>query len=527
MTTPAQTTPLALHEAARRYGAATAVIDGDVRLSWTQLLDAVRRTAGALLARGVEPGDRVAIWAPNTFHWVVAALAAHYAGAALVPLNTRYVAEEAADVLGRVHAKALFVTGPFLGRDRAAELRSAAPDLVIDTVIVMPGDADSDRSVDTARAIPSHTPAVVRWAELAGLAAQVSSDEVIARAQSVDPEDISDILFTSGTTGRSKGTLVAHRQALDVVRAWVECATLNSSDRYLVIPPFFHNFGYKAAMLACVVTGATIVPQATFDVPETMRLVHEQRITVLTGPPTIYQTILDHPARATSDLSSLRVAVTGAATVPVVLVERMRTDLKFDVVVTAYGLSESAGFGTMCRPDDDAETIANTSGGPIAGFELRIADNGEVLLRGPNVMLGYLDDPEHTAETIDADGWLHTGDVGVLDDRGYLKITDRLKDMYIAGGFNVYPAEVEQALARLDGIAESAVIGVPDERMGEVGKAYIVRRSGATLTADDVLDHAKRTLANFKVPRYVEFRDQLPYSAAGKVLKRQLREEIS
>ncbi|WP_425303205.1 AMP-binding protein, partial [Nocardia wallacei] len=149
MTTPAQTTPLALHEAARRYGAATAVIDGDVRLSWTQLLDAVRRTAGALLARGVEPGDRVAIWAPNTFHWVVAALAAHYAGAALVPLNTRYVAEEAADVLGRVHAKALFVTGPFLGRDRAAELRSAAPSLVIDTVIVMPGDTDSDMSVDT------------------------------------------------------------------------------------------------------------------------------------------------------------------------------------------------------------------------------------------------------------------------------------------------------------------------------------------------------------------------------------------
>ncbi|BCK52735.1 AMP-binding protein [Nocardia wallacei] len=604
MTTPAQTTPRALHEAARRHGDATAVIDGDVRLSWTQLLDAVRRTAGALLARGVEPGDRVAIWAPNTFHWVVAALAAHYTGAALVPLNTRYVAEEAADVLGRVHAKALFVTGPFLGRDRAAELRSAAPDLVIDTVIVIPGDTtpngsrpkagrdgretagrdggetarqdggettrqdggetahqdgretahqdggetahqdgrettrqDSGETTrqdggETARRNGGgrrrgRTPVVVRWAELAELAARVAAEDVIARAESVDPEDISDILFTSGTTGRSKGTLVAHRQALDVVRAWVECATLNSSDRYLVIPPFFHNFGYKAAMLACVVTGATIVPQATFDVPETMRLVHEHRITVLTGPPTIYQTILDHPARADSDLSSLRVAVTGSATVPVVLIERMRSELEFDVVVTAYGLSESAGFGTMCRPDDDAETIANTSGGPIAGFELRIADNGEVLLRGPNVMLGYLDDPENTAATIDADGWLHTGDVGVLDDRGYLKITDRLKDMYIAGGFNVYPAEVEQALARLDGVAESAVIGVPDERMGEVGKAYIVRRSGATLTADDVIDHAKRTLANFKVPRYVEFRDQLPYSAAGKVLKRQLREEIS
>ncbi|WP_024800849.1 FadD3 family acyl-CoA ligase [Nocardia sp. BMG51109] len=515
---PGQTTPAALHEAAGQYGDATAVIDGDVRLSWAQLLDAVREAAGALIARGVRPGDRISVWAPNTYHWVVAALAIHYTGAALVPLNTRYVADEAADVLRRVNAKALFVAGPFLGRDRLSELRSVAPDLVIDTVVVIPGDAP---------AAADDSPSVVAWPELAGLAAQVPGDQVVARGESVGPEDISDILFTSGTTGRSKGTLVAHRQALDVVRAWCACSTLNSSDRYLVIPPFFHNFGYKAAMLACLVTGATIVPQAAFDVPETMRLVHDQRITVLTGPPTIYQTILDHPARAESDLSSLRVAVTGASTVPVVLVERMRSELKFDVVVTAYGLSESAGFGTMCRPDDDAETVANTSGGPIAGFEVRIDDNGEVLLRGPNVMLGYLDDPENTAKTIDPGGWLHTGDVGVLDERGYLKITDRLKDMYIAGGFNVYPAEVEQALARLDGVADSAVIGVADERMGEVGKAYIVRRSGAALTEEDVIAHAKRTLANFKVPRYVEFRDQLPYSAAGKVLKRQLREEIS
>ena len=520
MTTPVQTTPAALHDAAGRYGDATAVSDDDVRLSWSQLLDAVQQTAGALLARGVEPGDRIAIWAPNTYHWVVAALAVHYSGAALVPLNTRYVADEAADVLRRVQAKALFVAGPFLGRDRWSELRAAAPDLSLDTVVVIPGDTPSPGTT-------AGQDAVLDWSQLDSVAAAVSPDRVLARGESVGAEDISDILFTSGTTGRSKGTLVAHRQALDVVRAWCECSTLNSTDRYLVIPPFFHNFGYKAAILACLVTGATIVPQATFDVPETMRMIERQAITVLTGPPTIYQTLLDHPARADSDLSSLRVAVTGAATVPVVLVERMRRELKFDVVVTAYGLSESSGFGTMCRPDDDAETIANTSGGAIAGFEIRIDHTGEVLLRGPNVMLGYLDDPVNTAEAIDTDGWLHTGDVGILDERGYLKITDRLKDMYIAGGFNVYPAEVEQALARLDGVADCAVIGVADERMGEVGKAYIVRRSDSTLTVDDVLDHARRTVANFKVPRYIAFVEQLPYSAAGKVLKRQLREETS
>ncbi|WP_324198942.1 FadD3 family acyl-CoA ligase [Nocardia amamiensis] len=517
MTTPAQTTPMALHHAARTFGAAPAVADGTVRLSWADLLESVQDVARALIARGVRAGDRVAMWAPNTHHWVIAALAAHYAGAALVPLNTRYVANEAADVLHRVQAKALFIAGSFLGRDRLVELHAAAPDLAIDTVVVIPVEPGTENTDIAA----------LDWSELAIVAEQVTVAEAEDRAAAVRPDDISDILFTSGTTGRSKGTLVAHRQALAVVRAWAECATLRRADRYLVISPFFHNFGYKAGILACLVTGATIIPQATFDVPETMRLIGAENVTVLPGPPTIYQTILDFPDRDEFDLSSLRVAVTGAATVPVVLIERMRSELDFDVVITAYGLSEAAGFGTMCRAEDDAETIANTCGRPIADFELRLGEAGEVLLRGPNVMLGYLDDPDSTAETIDADGWLHTGDVGTIDERGYLKITDRLKDMYISGGFNVYPAEIEQALARLDGVAESAVIGVPDSRMGEVGKAYVVRRPGSALTEDQVLAHATTVLANFKVPRFVEFRDQLPYSAAGKVLKRQLREEKS
>ncbi|MEV0547700.1 FadD3 family acyl-CoA ligase [Nocardia salmonicida] len=521
MTPPAQTTPQALRHIAATHPHEPALIDGAIRLDWTELLDQVRVAARALIARGISPGDRVAMWAPNTYHWVIAALAAHSVGAALVPLNTRYVAAEAVDVLARVDAKALFVAGPFLGRDRATELAAAAPELGIGTVVVIPiGD-------EPARAAGAPTSTTVTWDELLEQAATVSEAVGEERAAQVSPDDISDILFTSGTTGRSKGTLVAHRQALDVVRGWVECSTLRASDRYLVIPPFFHNFGYKAGILACLVTGATIVPQATFDVPAALALIESEQITVLTGPPTIYQTILEHPQRADRALTSLRVAVTGAATVPVVLIERMRDDLAFEVVITAYGLSETAGFGTMCRPEDDAATIANTCGRPIAGFELRLSDAGEVLLRGPNVMLGYLDDPEATAEAIDAEGWLHTGDIGIVDERGYLKITDRLKDMYITGGFNVYPAEIEQTLARLDGVAESAVIGVPDERMGEVGKAVVVRRAGSTLTADEVIAFAAGQLANFKVPRLVEFRDQLPYSAAGKVLKRELREEKS
>ena len=214
---------------------------------------------------------------------------------------------------------------------------------------------------------------------------------------------------------------------------------------------------------------------------------------------------------------------------PVVLIERMQSELDIDIVLTAYGLTEASGFGTMCRPEDDAVTVATTCGRPIADFELRIdspdeSGAGEVLLRGPNVMLGYLDDPQATAATIDADGWLHTGDVGTVDDAGNLRITDRLKDMYICGGFNVYPAEVEQTLMRLDGVADVAVIGVPDERLGEVGKAFVVRRTQADFDEQAVITYSREHLANFKTPRSVVFCDSLPRNFAGKVVKPQLRE---
>jgi acyl-CoA synthetase (AMP-forming)/AMP-acid ligase II len=345
----------------------------------------------------------------------------------------------------------------------------------------------------------------------------------------VTPDDVSDILFTSGTTGRSKGVLCAHRQSLEAPAAWAACGQVTSADRYLCINPFFHNFGYKAGILTCLQKGATLIPQLTFDPEKAMRAVQDHRITVLPGPPTIYQSLLDHPKRGDYDLTSLRFAVTGAAVVPVVLIERMQSELDIDTVLTAYGLTEASGFGTMCRPDDDAITVATTCGRPIADFELKIdaadgADAGEVLLRGPNVMLGYLDDPAATAAAIDADGWLHTGDVGKLDAKGNLSITDRLKDMYICGGFNVYPAEIEQVLARLDGVADSAVIGVADQRLGEVGKAFVVVRPGKQLDEAAVIAYTREHLANFKTPRSVAFVEVLPRNPGGKVVKPLLRE---
>jgi len=499
-----QTIPAVLDRIARELPDHNALVTPDRTVTFAELRDEVRRTAAAMIALGVSTGERVALWSPNTWHWVVACLATHYAGATVVPLNTRYTAAEATDILVRTGAPLLVAMGEFLGTDKTADLdRGALPELR--HVVRVPIDA-KDGTWDDFVAAGTDLPAAD------------------ARAAAVRPDDVSDILFTSGTTGRSKGVLCAHRQSLSGSAAWAACGKITGDDRYLCINPFFHNFGYKAGILACLQTGATLIPQLTFDAERAMRAIAEHRITVLPGPPTIFQTLLDHPARGGYDLRSLRFAVTGAATVPVVLIERMQTELDIDIVLTAYGLTECNGFGTMCRADDDAVTVATTCGRPVADFELRIGDQGEVLLRGPNVMLGYLDDPQATADAVDADGWLHTGDVGKLDSAGNLQITDRLKDMYICGGFNVYPAEVEQVLARLDGVLDCAVIGVPDERLGEVGRAFLVTRPGSGLDEQAVIAYTREYLANFKIPRSVRFVDTLPRNAGGKVVKPQLRE---
>jgi acyl-CoA synthetase (AMP-forming)/AMP-acid ligase II len=308
---------------------------------------------------------------------------------------------------------------------------------------------------------------------------------------------------------------------------------LRHGDRYLIINPFFHAFGLKAGILASLIKGATIIPHAVFDVPSVMQRVAEERVSMLPGPPAIYQTILDHPDLASFDLSTLRLAVTGSATVPVEMIRRMRRELPFQNIVTGYGLTETHGISTMCRHDDDDETIAFTAGRPIPGMELRIVDDkgrdlavgqpGEVLLRGYNLMTGYYDEPEATATTISPDGWLATGDIGVVDDRGNLRITDRSKDMFITGGFNAYPAEIENILMNHPSVGQVAVIGIPDHRMGEVGMAWVVPRSGVQLDPDEIIAWARENMANFKAPRRVAIVDALPLNASGKVLKFELR----
>jgi acyl-CoA synthetase (AMP-forming)/AMP-acid ligase II len=520
-----ETIPAAVFASIAAQPDTEAVVEPGRRVTYRELGELVHASSRAMLAAGVVPGDRVAIWAPNCLGWIVAALGAQSAGAALVPINTRWKGAEAAYVLSASGAKILVTTIGFLGADTAAMLRDAGTPLPqLRRIVLLDG---SDESKDAPEGVVVET-----WPEFLASGDAISASAASERRQNVRPTDTSDVLFTSGTTGRPKGVLMTHGQTVQQFREWCAFAGLRAGDRYLIVNPFFHMFGYKAGWLACLLQGATIVPVPVFDVPQVLSLVEKERITVFPGAPTIYRSILDHPDRKNFDLRTLRVAVTGAADIPVTLIREMRAELPFRSILVGYGLTE-AGTCTGSRPDDDAETIATTAGRAMDGMEVIVADakgqevergaTGEVLVRGFGVMKGYLDDPAATAAAIDERGFLHTGDLATMDERGYVRIVGRSKDMLIVGGFNVYPAEVENALVAHDAIGRVAVVGVPDERLGEVGMAYVVPAPGRAIDADAILAWARERLANYKVPRYLVSIAELPINAAGKVVKDDLR----
>ena len=512
----ARTLPQVVAEAAAAHGERIAITDGEVRLSYTELDAARVQAARAFVAAGLEKGDRVAIWAPNIYQWIVAAIGAQSVGGVLVPLNTRLKGAEAAYILQASGARLLFTVGDFLGVNYPQLLQGRElPGL--EQTVMLSGEAEGAMS----------------WEDFLATGAGVPGEEVARRAAALAPDDTLDILFTSGTTGKPKGVVTCHGQNIRTFETWSATVDLRSDDNYLIINPFFHSFGYKAGWLAAIIRGAHMLPVPSFDLDEVLARIPRDRISMIPGPPTIYQSLLAHPRRGDYDLSSLRLAVTGAAPVPVALVEQMREELGFEVVVTAYGLTETCGVVSICRADDSAERISHSSGRAMDGVEMKCVDAGgievprgeagEIWCRGFNVMRGYLDNPEETARAITADGWLRTGDVGVMDADGYVRITDRIKDMFIVGGFNCYPAEIENSLCSMPGVARAAVIGVPDERLGEVARAYLVLAPGAALDEAAVIDWCRANMANYKVPRSVRFLDAFPLNAGGKVLKTELR----
>lgn len=516
------TLPALMARAAEVYGTDPAIEDGETRLSFIEF-DALRRqVAKAFMAAGINKGDRVMIWAPNTWKWFGAAMGLVSAGGVLIPTSTRFKGSEVHDLASRSGARILLSCGNFLGKYYPDMLAPETRGL-LDRVVVFNEAQGSDTS----------------WEAFIEAGNGISDEELAAREATIGPDDMCDMLFTSGTTGYPKGVMYRHLQCLRTIDAWATRVGIERGDRVLVIPPFFHAFGYRSGAIVSIMRGAVLLPHLTYDADEILQRVEKDKISVIPGPPTIFHGMLQHPELAKFDRSSLRLGITGGAVVPSTLIRRMREVLGFTGVVNGYGLTECGGYGTMCNSYDPDEVIANTAGKPFPDTEVRIMDSdgkllpdgeaGEVVIRGYLVMTGYFNDPEGTEKAIDADGWLHTGDIGYFDENGNLRIEDRVKDLYICGGFNCYPAEIERLMSAHPAVGQIAVIGVPDERMGEVGKAFVVLRPGTSATEEELIAWARANIANYKVPRYVEFMDALPTSAQGKVQKDRLRhgEQVS
>ena len=507
------TIPKLIKLQAENFSSKPALISDNEVLSFADLDNLSTNIATHLIHLGILPGDRAAIWAPNMNEWVLAAIAIHKAGGVLVPINTRMKGKEAAYILNNSEAKFLFSVKTFLGTDYFELLENEdLPHLLHKITLDESEPKDLIQSFET-----------------------IKEQALDVKLPEVSETDMADIIFTSGTTGKPKGVISSHLQNIKVFEYWSTYIGLNENDQYLIVNPFFHTFGYKAGWLASVMRGASAYPCPVFDADKIIKIINDHQISMLPGPPTLYQSILTSQLIDKLDISSLRLGVTGAASIPVQLIKDMKERLGFETVITAYGLTESTGVVTMCTPDDDYETIASTSGCAIADVEVKcvnqdnqevaVGEPGEILVRGYNVTKGYFNNPEATKETIDTEGWLHTGDIGILDHNGYIKITDRSKDMFIVGGFNAYPAEIENILCDHPSISQAAVIGITDERMGEVAKAFVVLKPNHELREDALLQWSKENMANYKVPREIVFVKALPTNAAGKVMKYILKED--
>jgi fatty-acyl-CoA synthase len=527
-------TPLALGQmldaAAERYPDTPAVIFKDARVTYAELRERADAFARGLLALGLGPGDHVVIWMPNSIEWNVVNFAVAKIGAVTVTCNSRYKAFEVEYLLRQSDAKALVMVDRFetAGVDYVDLLRAIVPE-----VLWRP-----DRRLLSAK-FPELRHVIVFGAARDG--GCLAPEDVERRGRSVSasalaairiaPDHPAEMLYTSGTTGAPKGCLLSHGNFWFKAREFLALHGWTHEDRCLVPVPYFHIFGALGCITANALAGSTQVLMEVFEPEEAMRLIQAERVTLFSGVPTMFITVLAHPRFRAYDLRSLRTGTIGAAPVPIEMMRRILdrdAGLGMDATVV-YGLTEATGGTHFTRRGDPIDKRVSTVGrctselvdrivDPATGRECSVEEEGEVCVKGPSLMLGYYKRPEATAEKI-RDGWLHTGDMGIKDAAGYLRITGRVTDMIIVGGFNTYPAEIENFYLRHPGILDISIVGVPDPVMGEVVMAFVVPRAGATLTAEEVIAFARGQIANFKVPRHVEIVTEFPLTGSGKVQK--------
>ena len=491
-----------------------ALADGPRRLTFSEYVNQARAVARGLIAAGVDKGDRVALWAPNSIEFAVTALGIHIAGAVLVPVNTRFKVAEVDFILTQANIKVSFSVEAFLGvryADILAALWSGDPEPP--RLVIL--DQDGDRGL----------------AKFLSGGAGVDDRALDDRVASITGPDIASILFTSGTTGRPKGAMLRHAALMRGYWTWSGAAGIRRGDRYLCSNPFFHAFGLKAGLLSALMRGVTIYPVAVFNPERALEIIEHERITYYPGPPTVFQAMLHSPDLERSDISSLRASVIGATALPPALIRAMYDRLGFEEIHCPYGFTEGSALATVTVASDDPEIVATTAGRPLR--VLMCASSVTMARTPPRARWVRLSSTDTTMRRLSGPGnWrgssgrrsgdLHSGDLGELDEHGYLRIRGRIKDMYIVGGFNVYPTEVESCLLEMPGVLAVAVTGVPDERLGEAGRAFVVLEPHCRLEERDVIEWCRSRIANFKVPRTVVFASHLPVNASGKVIKSEL-----
>ena len=507
-----------LERSAERDPDRLAVVEHATGRTWTYagLLDAARRCATGLYASGVRPGDRVGIWSANCAEWVVVQFATARLGAVLVTVNPAYRAGELGFALRRVQVSTLVMAPSFKDvsyRDMLDRVRPECPDL---RTVVELGGPEWERVVAGA---PEH------------------EDVVAAIDATLDADDPINIQFTSGTTGAPKGATLSHRGTVNNARFFGDGLHYTREDRVCVPVPFYHCFGMVMGTLSTIHHGATmVIPGPWFDAAQTLDAVARHRCTSLFGVPTMFIAALEVMDASDLDLSSLRTGIMGGSPCPVETMRRVIGDMGMDEITICFGMTENSPVATQTKVDDDLRRRTETVGVPLPHMEVAVKDalTGEVVPRGVvgeacfraySVMLGYWQDPDMTAEVVDADGWLHTGDLAVMDDDGYLSVVGRLKDMVIRGGENIYPREVEECLMAHPDVLDAQVVGVPDERLGEELVAWLVLRPGApVLDAAGVRAFRDDRIARHKIPRYVRVVEEFPMTVTGKVRKNEMRE---
>ena len=523
---------------AEKYPDSQALILRHQGVEWTyaELQRRVDQLAAGLLTLGIVPGDRVGIWGPNSAEWVLTQLATAKLGAIMVCINPAYRLYELEYALNKVECKALITDESFKTSDYLGMLNTLAPELEY----CEPGALASTKLPTLKHVIrmgSSSSAGMHNFDQVCELATDADRAALVGLQTQLKPDDAINIQFTSGTTGNPKGATLSHCNILNNGYLTGEAMRLTPADKLCIPVPLYHCFGMVLAVLACVSHGATMVfPGEAFDPQQTLQTVQDERCTALHGVPTMFITELDHPNFSSFDLSSLRTGIMAGAPCPIEVMKRVISEMHMRDILIAYGQTELSPINNITLPDDSLERRTETVGRAMPWVEIKVIDEaghvvpvgekGEICTRGYSVMQGYWNDPEKTAETIDAAGWLHSGDIATMDACGYVRIVGRIKDMIIRGGENVYPREVEEFLYQHPAISEVQVFGIPDKKMGEEVCAWVQLNEGATLSADDIKAFCKDQITHFKIPRHIRFVSEYPMTVTGKIQKFVMRDEM-